>query len=331
LPALAADPPLRPPLRPRSGRDGSFSLFSDTFSEGFHCAEGALAEARATFVLPSELERFALGATLTMVEVAVGTGTNTAALLEACRARGLALRWWGLELDPQPLQMALAAPDFRRAWAPAVLAELERLGSGPTLLWGDARARLADLPPELLGACDLVWLDAFSPRRCPQLWTQEFLKDLARLLVPRGRLVSYGSAAAFRASLRALGLQVAAIRSVPRGLAVPQGLAGDPQAVASGGDSMRKERWSGGTVASPSPLPIDAALRPLTAMEEEHLRTRAAAQYHDPQGSATAAEILAERARRQGLAGGESTSAWRRRWGLEGPLAPPMGPPGEAR
>lgn len=326
-PALAIDSP----LRPRVGRDGSFSLFSESFAEGFHCAEGALAEARATFVVPSELERFAPGAAPTVLEVAVGTGTNTAALLEACRGRGLALRWWGLELDTRPLELALAAPEFRRAWDPEVLAELERLGSGPTLVWGDARGRLADLPPELLEGCDLVWLDAFSPRRCPQLWTQEFLGGLARLLAPRGRLVSYGSSAAFRASLRGLGLEVAAIRGMPLRLDAPQGLGGALGAAVSGGGSARAERWSGGTVASPSPLPKGGPLRPLSAMEEEHLRTRAAAPYRDPHGTATAAEILAERARRQLQDGGESTSAWRRRWGLEGPLGPPLGSPGEAR
>ena len=317
-----------PPLRPRSGRDGSFSLWSDAFAEGFHCAEGALAEAQATFVVPSELERFASGASLTLVEVAVGTGTNTAALIEAAQVRGLALHWWGLELDPRPLALALAAPPFRRAWTPAGMAELERLAAGPTLLWGDARARLADLPPHLEGTCDLVWLDAFSPRRCPQLWTQEFLGGLVRLLGPRGRLVSYGSAAAFRATLRGWGLEVAAIRRAPVG------------AVASGGASTGAERWSGGTVASPSLLPGNGALRPLSPMEEEHLRTRAATPYRDPHGTATAAEILAERARRQHQEGGESTSAWRRRWGLEGALGrqslaalprPPLGPSEEAR
>jgi tRNA U34 5-methylaminomethyl-2-thiouridine-forming methyltransferase MnmC len=208
------------------------------------------------------------------------------------------------------------------------MAELERLAAGPTLLWGDARARLADLPPHLEGACDLVWLDAFSPRRCPQLWTQDFLGGLVRLLGPRGRLVSYGSAAAFRATLRGWGLEVAAIRRAPVG------------AVASGGASTGAERWSGGTVASPSLLPGNGALRPLSPMEEEHLRTRAATPYRDPHGTATAAEILAERARRQHQEGGESTSAWRRRWGLEGALGPPplaapfgplLGPSEEAR
>jgi tRNA U34 5-methylaminomethyl-2-thiouridine-forming methyltransferase MnmC len=281
-------------LRLHPGRDGSFSLWSDSCAEGFHCAAGALAEARTTFVMPSQLERFPGGARLTVVEVAVGTGTNTAALIEAARSRALRLDWWGLELDPRPLQQALAAADFRRAWAPEVLTELERRTAGPTLLWGDARARLADLPPELVGTCDLVWLDAFSPRRCPQLWTEEFLGNLARLLAPAGRLVSYGSAAAFRAGLRARGLHLAAIRRAP-------------------GDS---HRWSGGTVASPGPLPTAGALRALSAMEEEHLQTRAGLPYRDPSGRGTATELLAERAQRQGQGGGESTSAWRRRWGL---------------
>ncbi|MFN9620723.1 MAG: MnmC family methyltransferase [Synechococcaceae cyanobacterium] len=293
-PASAAEP--EPLLRARCGGDGSFSLWSEAFQEGFHCASGAVAEAVASFVAPAQLERFAPGSSLTVLEVAVGTGTNTAALLKAARARGLALRWWGLEIDPRPRDLALAEPAFRRAWSAPVLAELELLLHGATLLWGDARQRLAHLPTTLEGGCDLVLHDAFSPRRCPQLWTREFLAQSAQRLAPQGRLISYSSAAAYRASLRGLGLELAAIRQAPGG-----------------------SRWSGGTVASPSPLPMAeraGPLRPLTAMEEEHLRTRAALDYRDPTGSASAAEILRERLARQGATGGESSSDWRRRWGL---------------
>ncbi|MFM7266171.1 MAG: MnmC family methyltransferase [Cyanobium sp.] len=316
-PASAAD------LQPRVGRDGSFSLWSEAFGEGFHCAIGAEAEARATFVVPAQLERFAPGSTLTVLEVAVGTGTNTAALLEAAWARGLALDWWGLEIDPRPLDLALASSRFQGAWPEPVRRELEQLAAGPTLLWGEARQRLADLPAVLQGHCDLVLHDAFSPRRCPQLWTQEFLGGLVRCLAPQGRLISYSSAAAFRASLRALGLELAAIRRPPRA-------AGERE------EAPPPLRWSGGTVASPSALQgmedpntnpardpawlADGPLRPLSPMEEEHLATRAALPYRDPSGHATAAAILAERQARQQGAAGESSSAWRRRW------APQLGP-----
>jgi tRNA U34 5-methylaminomethyl-2-thiouridine-forming methyltransferase MnmC len=52
-------------------------------------------------------------------------------------------------------------------------------------------------------------------------------------------------------------------------------------------------------------------------MELEHLHTRAAEPYRDPSGQATAAAILAARQQVQATSDASSTSAWRRRWGLE--------------
>ena len=295
-------------LRPQLGADGSFSLFSARFGEGFHGPIGALREAQAKFVAPAQLERFAPGSSLVVVDVGFGLGTNSAALLEAAQARQLALQIWGLELDPQPLRQALAAPAFRRQWQPATLAlltgllEQGRCGASQ-LLWGDARQRVRELPP---GRADLVLLDAFSPQRCPELWSLEFLAALARLLLPEGRLLSYCCAAAIRRSLQLAGLELASI-------------SGPPPA------------WSYGTAASRSPLPISASgpLRPLTAMELEHLATRAAEPYRDPSGQATAAEILAARRRAQAASTAGSTSAWRRRWRLEQGRAEPQGSAGQ--
>ncbi|MFM7754180.1 MAG: MnmC family methyltransferase, partial [Cyanobium sp.] len=138
---------------------------------------------------------------------------------------------------------------------------------------------------------------------CPELWSEEFLGQLARLLEPRGRLLTYCCAAAVRRSLMQAGLDLASIQAPPE------------QSANNG------ELWSFGTVASPSPL-LDAGtpgcgpLRPLSAMEREHLGTRAAEPYRDPRGQASAAEILAARQRAQAASSASSTSAWRRRWGL---------------
>ena len=276
-------------------------------------------EAWETFVAPADLGRFAPGSTLTVVEVCVGTASNTAALLEACADQGLQLQWWGLELDPEPLRLALAAGAFRRQWRPATLEALEQLqrdgawngpGSQGRMLWGDARRSVGELPSVLQGRVRLVLHDAFSPRHCPQLWTVEVLGDLARLLAADGRLITYCSAAAVRQGLRLAGLQLAAI---PAMAALHQGSGGTP----------RRRAWSGGTVASPSPLPAGPALRALEPMELEHLATSAAEPYRDPGRDAETAEILANRSRAQAerLAGraGVSSSSWRRRWGLESP------------
>ncbi|EDY39439.1 SAM-dependent methyltransferase [Cyanobium sp. PCC 7001] len=302
------------PLRPRVGADGSFSLFSEAFGEGFHSAEGALREARLTYVRPAELQRLAPGGELRVLDVGVGLGYNSAALIEAASGRGLTLQWLGLELDRRPLALALEQPGFQAQWQPSTLGLLRQIletgqwsagfGQG-RLLWGDARQQLPTLEVAGHGCWDLILLDAFSPRRCPQLWSQEFLQRLAGLLAPRGRLLTYCSAAAVRSSLQAAGLALAAIRVADDGAAT----------------------WSGGTAASPSPLLPSPALRSLSAMERDHLGTRAAEPYRDPTGTATAEQILAARQRAQASGARGSTSAWRRRWGL-----PERGPgrPGRA-
>lgn len=304
------------PLRPRLGADGSFSLWSDRFGEGFHGGIGALSEAKAKFVHPAQLERFPRGRRLRVVDVGFGLGTNSAALREAAEDWGLELEIWGLECDPQPLRQALATPAFRSQWRQHTVRWLEGLllaggggrsgDGGGALLWGDARQRLPELLGErrLAGCCDLVLLDAFSPQRCPELWSQEFLGQLARLLEPRGRLLTYCCAAAVRRSLMQAGLELASIQAPPE------------QAADNG------ELWSFGTVASPSAL-LDAGAaggsprKPLSAMEREHLGTRAAEPYRDPGGQSSAAEILAARQRAQASSTASSTSAWRRRWGLK--------------
>lgn len=279
-------------LTPRCGADGSFSLWSGAFGEGFHSAAGALSEAQQKFVGPSQLERWRPGQELVVVEVAVGTGTNTAALLQAAAGLGLPVQWWGLERDRQPLALALASDAFRSQWSEATLSRLEALGHSERLLWGDGRQAVSRLPAALQGGCDLVWLDAFSPRRCPQLWSLEFLARLAALLKPEGRLITYSSAAAVRGALVTAGLQLASIAA------------------------NAAEHWSSGTVAAPTALDDSFPLRCLTAMEWDHLYCAAAEPYRDPTGLASAATLLAERQLRQSQSKAISGSAWRRRWGV---------------
>ncbi|MCX5956300.1 MAG: MnmC family methyltransferase [Cyanobacteria bacterium] len=338
-------------LEIRHGGDGSFSLWSTSFGEGFHSGRGALREAQETFVQPSQLERFCQGQRLKVVEVCVGTGTNLAALLEASAAAGLELEWWGLELDPAPLQLALAKPEFRSQWQPQTLNTLESLsergcwqqgcwqqgaGSG-RMLWGDARQMLPHLLEQRRGQVDLIWDDAFSPQRCPQLWTVEFLGSLAELLADGGRWISYCSAAAVREGLRLANLNVVALATADGArlgkpdsalAAEAEGVEGAEEGMERAEDCLKPDQsanqrraWSGGTLASRAALEPSTVWRQLTAMEFEHLASSAGEPYRDPSRIADAAAIRADRREAQAasLARGErtSSSAWRKRWGME--------------
>ena len=54
--------------------------------------------------------------------------------------------------------------------------------------------------------------------------------------------------------------------------------------------------------------------RPLSPMEQEHLSTRAAVPFRDPDGVAGSGEILERRVLEQQACGLEPTNAWQRRW-----------------
>ena len=291
--------------------DGSFSLHSKRFGEAFHNSAGALNEARSKFVNPAELDRFTAGKPLRILDVCLGLGYNTAAVLEALPTAAPAVRWWGLEMDRRPLEIALEQPNFQALWSDAVLHKLAAIrnqggwstpGNEGQQLWGDARRMLSSIPEAV--RFDLILHDAFSPQRCPELWSEEFLGALAKRLAPGGRLLTYSRAAAIRGSLKRAGLELRSLRPTP-------------------GERMG---WSSGTVAIKGWAikeglngcePLEQAAvnwRPLSTMEQEHLRTRAAVPFRDPDQRDLAPVILERRQQEQLHCGLEATNSWQRRW-----------------
>ena len=290
------------PLHAYPTADGSFSLQSERFGEAFHNSAGARNEAVAKFAVPAQLERFGNGAPLRVLDVCVGLGYNSAVVLEALPSPAPELQWWGLELDRRPLALALSQLDFRNSWSPPVLQILQQLRdqgrwhhprSSGELLWGDARRMLRAIPEQQ--RFDLILQDAFSPQRCPELWTEEFLAGLAARLAAGGRLLTYSRSAAVRASLRRSGLTLLSLLPAPG----------------------ERPGWSSGTMAVRAGEPIAAAgpgWRALSTMEEEHLHTRAAVPFRDPSGTDDSAAILRRRGAEQASCELEATNSWQRRW-----------------
>lgn len=306
------------PLTPQETSDGSFTFYSPEFGELFHSYHGAQQEARCKFVEPTELAQKALNPRVRLLDLCYGLGYNTASALETIWSINPAclVEWVGLELDaaipqaaiaqgllkswPSPIPELLAALVSPEADAqstippvqPSVL-ELqgESMGSRTltthqfqgTLWLGDARKTIQQVVNQGFQA-DAIFLDPFSPPNCPQLWTVEFLGWVARCLSPTGRLATYSCSAAVRTALMAAGLNI--------GATAPVG------------------RRSPGTVGSF----CDRDLPPLSPQEQEHLQTRAAIPYRDPNLSDLAEEIRQRRQQEQALSPLEPTSIWKKRW-----------------
>ncbi len=280
-------------LTPEPTADGSFTLFSEDFGEWFHSRQGSYAEAYTTYVEATNLATLAQRSSLTLLDVCYGLGYNTAAALATiqrvnpqCRVQLV-----GLELDPRVPKYAIAA-NLTHGWPPAVQAHLKTLADtgsvetpylSATLRIGDARQQIQPLVQAEFQA-DVIFFDPFSPPHCPELWTVEFIQQVAHCLHPQGKLATYSCAAAVRTALQQAGLAIAPLAAAGR-------------------------RWPG-TLAQ-----VDSTgLPPLSLQEREHLATRAAVPYRDPSLSDDADTIRQRRQQEQTQSALASTSGWRRRW-----------------
>lgn len=285
---------------PQPTQDGSYTFLSAEFGETFHSSLGAKTEAFQKFVDATDLIQEAQGPTLRILDVCYGLGYNTAAALESiwrinpdCQ-----VEVHGLELDAT-VPLGAVVPQLLDCWSEPVRDVLQDLAKTHTCLQqnliahltiGDARQAIQQLIHQGFKA-DAIFLDPFSPRRCPQLWTVEFLGAVAKCLAPHGKLSTYSRSAAVRTALLSAGL---CIGTIP--------IANSPVS----------HEWSQGTVAAWQAQ----TLLPLSQMEQEHLQTRAAIPYRDPSLEDAAAEIALRHAQEQAQTQLESTSSWRRRWGI---------------
>lgn len=278
---------------PQLTHDGSFTFFSEEFGEAFHSSQGAKAEALSKFAQATCLAEQADRLHLCLLDVCYGLGYNSAAAIETIWQANpnCKVTLYGLEQDPS---VPLAAIDLLGDWSSSVQTALRQLAQTQhcesdrltaTLLIGDARQTIRSLSVQ----ADAIFFDPFSPRRCPQLWTVEFFQQVARCLSPTGKLATYSRSASVRSAMQMAGLSIGTIPLGARHL---------------------PHEWSQGTVAAYT----NDGLHPLSKMEQEHLQTRAAIPYRDPQLCDQPEKILQRHQQEQQRSTLESTSSWRRRW-----------------
>ena len=285
-------------------KDGSYSLRSAFYQENFHSLLGALEETKIKFTVPSDLQRFK-AKSLNVLDICFGLGYNSASLVNELIKQKSYLNLYALEIDKKPLEYSLKNKSFLKLWAPKVKNIFESLCRKDffedqsfkcRILWGDARDKINIIPSAI--KFDLIYLDGFSPQKCPQVWTIEFLSKLAEKLKPQGYLITYSSAAAVRKTLRNLGLEIFTIK--PR--------------------SNKKTSWSQGTVAianyDKNKLGSNFNFEKLSKMEEEHLLTKASIPYRDKDLISIKDVIIKRRLDEQLNSNLESSKKWRDKWGM---------------
>lgn len=295
----------QPTLSSYATADGSPSLYHHQFGEAFHHSAGALMETEQKFLQPAQLQAFkdAGHHELAFLDVCMGLGYETIATYQQLQSLGLRCLAHAIDISPAPLRHALTNQCFRNLWSQKAVCLLEKLatkgywqepfGEGRAI-WQDARTATSGLT----NSYHLIYLDAFSPKVCPELWTIDFLARLVDLLYDGGRLVTYCRSAAVRKALLDCGCDIYSLPGPP--------------------DSST---WSLGTVAI-KPDSDGHALwwadqQPfceLSDMEQEHLHTKSAIPYRDPDLTATKSHIIRTRATEQAASPLPSAKHLRLKW-----------------
>tara|TARA_B100000161_G_scaffold152758_1_gene108846 strand:+ start:179 stop:1084 length:906 start_codon:yes stop_codon:yes gene_type:complete len=283
-------------------KDGSYSLKSKFFQENFHNLSGALEETKIKFTAPSDLQRFR-GKSLDVLDICFGLGYNSASLLNELIKQKSYLNLYALEIDKKPLEYAIKNKSFQKLWDPQVKKIFKSLYRKNyfedqffkcRILWGDAREKINIIPSAK--KFDLIYLDGFSPQKCPQIWTIEFLSKVTQRLKSQGYLITYSSSAAVRKTLRNLGLEIFSIKP----------------------SFNQRTFWSQGTVAvakfDKNKLKPNPNFENLSVMEEEHLLTKASIPYRDQDLNSSKKDIINKRLDEQLFSNLLSTKEWRKKW-----------------
>lgn len=194
--------------------DGSLTLFNAEAGELYHNSAGAFTESYENYLIPSNvLGKLQNTKRLALLDACFGLGYNTFVLLQTAIASGITgeISVIAVELDPQIVVLASEVlKNDRFSDLQAVFAgnspdkfgnfifQKNQLSISLEIIHGDLRTVI----PKLGQPFDLVFHDAFSPRKVPELWTVDMFCEYYRLLADRqGEILTYSSAGAVRGGL----------------------------------------------------------------------------------------------------------------------------------
>lgn len=195
--------------------DGSVTFHNEQFDESYHSRSGAKEEAVKKFVEPCKIKEIAKTGKLRILDVCFGLSYNTIAAIDAALEENphCNIEAVGLEIDPEILQAIteIDAP-FTNFFMMQEAVKNKENGCYKyknknvkiEILLGDAIETIKTINKDF----DVVFLDPFSPKKCPKLWTAPFFADIYKLMVKKGRLATYSCARVVRDNLKAVGFTV---------------------------------------------------------------------------------------------------------------------------
>lgn len=182
--------------------DDSFTIRSEEYDENYHSLSGALEESEKKYYEPCKIKP-----SMTILDIGFGLGYNAAMAIHKTKDITIV----SLEKDKKVLDMvqSIKVPDYFKETYDIIKQAARDLEYNKDdihirIILGDATKTIKQLDIKF----DAVFQDPFSPPKNPELWTEEFFKDVKRLMKPDAILATYSCARIVRENLKKAGFIV---------------------------------------------------------------------------------------------------------------------------
>jgi tRNA U34 5-methylaminomethyl-2-thiouridine-forming methyltransferase MnmC len=211
--------------------DQSVTLKSLAFDEACHSLSGAYAETLHNYYIPCQIElRAQTQPRLTILEVGFGLGVGVQATFQSLQkhfAQIGQIHYISLELDEALVEFSkeytqIEAEDFpslkdleKSQDHGLTLYQAQKNKNRLSVIVGDARQTLLQAFRErLFCPVDAIYQDAFSPRKNPELWTQEWFEDLIKVSHSQTLMTTYCASLSPRKAMSAAGYQLSSFKGL---------------------------------------------------------------------------------------------------------------------
>ena len=180
-------------------KDGSASLFVDTFDQHYHSIHGALQESMHVFIHAGLEERMHNLSRISILEMGMGTGLNVLLTYLLTQKKGIKLRYTALEAYPLSLETVKTLEYGKLVEDPDAAHAIETIHKAKWDRWVSMseefdlykfRGKIEDYVAEA-GTFDLIYYDAFAPSAQPELWEESIFESLFEWTKQGGILVTY--------------------------------------------------------------------------------------------------------------------------------------------
>ena len=198
--------------------DGSHSIFNPEVNETYHSKHGAIVEAEYVFIknglLAENKKQFSI------LEVGFGTGLNALLTAQKAQQKKIAINYHGIELYPVPKESYI-----QLNFTELIGEEKSKLLNLHECNWEEEHVinKFFKLTKNEIALenytsktkFDIIYFDAFSPKKQAELWTAEVFQNMYDLLKEDGFLVTYCAKGVVKRTMKAVGFEIVVLDGPP--------------------------------------------------------------------------------------------------------------------